>query len=86
MNSRPFLSIITVAYNSSATIWRTLESLRQQTNKNFESIIIDGGSTDATMEIVESFDDIVTKSLSEKDAGIYDALNKGIYFHNDLCQ
>lgn len=78
MNSRPFLSIITVAYNSASTIGRTLESLRQQTKKDFESIVIDGGSTDGTIEIVESFSDVVTKSVSEKDNGIYDAMNKGI--------
>ncbi len=78
MDQRPLLSIITVAYNSAATIGRTLESLRQQTNKNFESIIIDGGSTDGTMEIVKSYSDVVTKSISEKDEGIYDAMNKGI--------
>lgn len=78
MTNEPIISIITVAYNSSATIGRTLESLRQQTNKNFESIIIDGGSADKTMEIVKSYSDVVTKSISEKDNGIYDAMNKGI--------
>lgn len=78
MSHRPFLSIITVSYNSAATIGRTLESLRQQTHKNFESILIDGGSSDATMEIVKSYEDVVTKSISEKDRGIYDAMNKGI--------
>lgn len=78
MNNPPFISIITVAYNSAATIGRTLESLREQTNTNFESIVIDGGSSDDTMEIVQSFGDVVTTSLSESDEGIYDAMNKGI--------
>ncbi|NEN25730.1 glycosyltransferase [Cryomorpha ignava] len=78
MNDKFFISIITVAYNSAATIGRTLESLRQQTDKSFESIVIDGGSKDATMEIVKSFSDVVSKSISEPDKGIYDAMNKGI--------
>lgn len=78
MNKAPLISIITVAYNSAATVSRTLESLRQQTDKRFESIIIDGGSKDGTMDIVEAYQDVVTKSISESDKGIYDAMNKGI--------
>lgn len=78
MTNKPFISIITVAYNSAATIGRTLESLRQQTDTRFESIVIDGGSDDATMEIVKSYHDVVIKSVSEPDNGIYDAMNKGI--------
>ena len=76
--SRPFLSVITVSYNSGATIGRTLESLRAQTNCNFESIVIDGGSNDGTMDIVRDYSDVVSKTVSEKDRGIYDAMNKGI--------
>lgn len=78
MPNQPIISIITVAYHSEATIGRTLESLRQQTDRNFESIVIDGGSTDRTMAIVKSYSDVVTKTISEKDSGIYDAMNKGI--------
>ena len=78
MNNAPFISIITVAFNSASTIGRTLESLRSQTDKRFESIVIDGGSIDDTMKIVESYSDVVSKSVSEKDKGIYDAMNKGI--------
>lgn len=78
MNKPPIISVITVAYNSAATIGCTLESLRLQTDKRFESIVIDGGSKDATMDIVRSYPDVITKSISEPDLGIYDAMNKGI--------
>jgi len=57
---------------------RTLESLRQQTDKRFESIVIDGGSKDGTMDIVKTYPDVVAKHISEPDNGIYDAMNKGI--------
>ena len=78
VNTNALISIITVSYNSAVTIGRTLESLRQQTDKRFESIVIDGGSKDATMEIVKSYADVVIKFISEPDTGIYDAMNKGI--------
>lgn len=78
MNTKPYISIVTVAFNSAATIGRTLESLRLQTDKRFESIVIDGSSKDGTMEIVKSYSDVVSKSISEPDKGIYDAMNKGI--------
>lgn len=78
MKKAPIISIITVSYNSAATIGRTLESLRQQTDKRFESIVIDGGSKDGTMDIVKTDPDVVTKFISETDKGIYDAMNKGI--------
>lgn len=78
MDKLPLVSVITVCYNSVATIGRTLESLRRQSSGNFESIVIDGGSTDGTMDIVKTFGDVVLKSTSEPDGGIYDAMNKGI--------
>jgi glycosyltransferase len=71
------LSIITATYNSAATIADTLECVKQQTYPNIEHIIIDGGSTDNTIEIVKKFSH-VSKIISEKDKGIYDAMNKGI--------
>jgi len=76
MADRPFLSVITVCYNSAETIGRTLQSLSNQTTKDFESIVIDGESTDATLSIVRSFKDRIL--VSEPDSGIYDAMNKGI--------
>lgn len=82
MNIR--LSIITVCYNSENTIKKTLESVLAQSTKDFEYLIIDGGSTDNTYCIILDYVDkfkaegmhIVT--ISEKDRGIYDAMNKGI--------
>ena len=68
------VSIITVCYNSSKTIYKTLESVRNQKFKNFEHIIIDGKSTDNTLEICSSFSHI-KKIISEKDNGVYDAFN-----------
>lgn len=74
----PYFSIITVCYNSEKTIERTITSLRNQSCQNFEYIIIDGGSTDSTLEIIKKNLDVVSILVSEKDEGIYDAMNKGI--------
>lgn len=71
------LSIITATWNSAATLPYTLKSLQEQTSKEFESILVDGASTDSTLEIIKS-SSVVTRWVSEKDKGIYDALNKGI--------
>ncbi len=78
MSDTPFLSVITVCFNSGKTIGDTLESLKNQTCDDFESIVIDGGSSDNTSEIVEKFGDFVNTFVSEPDQGIYDAMNKGI--------
>jgi glycosyltransferase involved in cell wall biosynthesis len=72
------ISIITITYNSEATLADTIESVVNQTYPNIEYIIIDGGSTDKTLSIVESYKDKIFKVVSEKDHGLYDALNKGI--------
>lgn len=73
----PRISIITVTYNSSATIADTLRSVQNQTYQNIEHIVIDGNSTDNTVEIIKSYPH-VSKWISEKDAGLYDAMNKGL--------
>jgi glycosyltransferase len=71
------VTIITVCYNSASTIYHTLTSVQRQSYKNIEHIVVDGGSTDNTVSIVNSFPH-VSAFISEKDGGIYDAMNKGI--------
>ena len=71
------ISIITATYNSAATIADTLDCVKQQDYADIEHIIIDGGSTDNTLEIIKRFNH-VSIVVSEKDNGIYDAMNKGI--------
>ncbi|MAH80309.1 MAG: glycosyl transferase [Rickettsiales bacterium] len=74
----PTLSIITVVYNAKTDLHKTLEELKQQQFTDFELIIIDGGSTDGTLDIIKDYNDIVSYTVSEPDNGIYDAMNKGI--------
>lgn len=71
------ISIITATYNSAATVRDTLECIRRQSHADIEHIIVDGRSSDKTLEIVSSYPH-VAKIISEKDKGIYDAMNKGI--------
>jgi glycosyltransferase involved in cell wall biosynthesis len=73
----PFLSIVTATYNSAETVRDTLESVRQQTFRDFEHIIVDGGSTDGTIDILKEYGPSI-RWISEPDRGIYDAMNKGI--------
>ena len=70
--------IITIAYNSGATIEDTIKSVVAQDYPNIEYIIIDGASKDNTLEIVERYRDRIAVVVSEKDKGIYDAMNKGV--------
>jgi len=72
------ISIITVTYNSAQTIEQTLQSVINQSYKNIEYIIVDGGSTDETLLIIDKYKNNISKLISEKDKGLYDALNKGI--------
>ena len=72
------ISIITVVWNNSATIKDAIDSVLSQTYENIEYIVIDGASTDGTVEIVQSYGDKISKFISEKDKGLYDAMNKGI--------
>ena len=71
------LSVITVTFNSAATLAGAIESVSQQRDVDVEHIIVDGGSIDGTMEVVRSYPHI-RKKVSEPDRGIYDAMNKGI--------
>ena len=72
------ISIITVCYNAEATIEQTIRSVVQQTYSNIEYIIVDGNSTDRTMDIVHSYEAQISTIISEDDNGIYDAMNKGV--------
>lgn len=72
------ISIVIATFNSGKTLKQTLDSIRYQTYKNIELIIIDGLSSDNTLAIIKEYNDIVTKYISEKDNGIYEAFNKGI--------
>jgi len=77
----PLFSIITVAYNSEKTIEQTILSVLNQTFSNYEYLIIDGGSTDSTLEIIKRYESKFCgklKWISEADNGIYYAMNKGI--------
>ena len=78
MNNKIKISIITVTFNSEKTIRDTIESVHSQDYDNIEHVIIDGDSTDNTIEIVKSYGDKISYFISEKDDGIYDAMNKGI--------
>ena len=76
------ISIITATYNSAATIADTLQSVLQQTYQDFEVIVVDGVSSDNTLEIIRSFEPAFQGKLrivSEPDQGLYDAMNKGLH-------
>lgn len=72
------VSIITVSLNSEKTIEQTIKSVLHQTYTNLEYIIIDGGSTDGTIDIIHKYADRIAYFVSEPDNGLYDAMNKGI--------
>ncbi len=74
----PKISIITVSFNSESTIEETLKSITSQDYDNLEYLIIDGGSTDSTLSIVDKYKARIARVVSEKDKGISDAFNKGI--------
>jgi glycosyltransferase involved in cell wall biosynthesis len=74
----PKLSVITVVYNNVRDIERTIRSVVDQTYTNIEYIIIDGASTDGTLDVIARYKDRESKLISEKDKGIYDAMNKGL--------
>lgn len=81
MNSeKPLISIITVVFNGAKTLEQTIQSVINQSYKNIEYILIDGGSTDGTLDIIKSYQSKISFWLSEPDKGLYDAMNKGISF------
>jgi len=76
----PLISIITIVYNNSLHIQKTLNSIFNQKYQNLELIVIDGGSTDNTLNIIKQNNNKIDFWISEKDKGIYDAFNKGMTF------
>lgn len=77
------LTIITINYNNKEGLIKTFESIQSQTWKDFEYIVIDGGSTDGSVELIKN-NPQVTKWVSEKDSGVYNAMNKGILISNGI--
>lgn len=81
------LSIITINYNNRDGLRKTLESVARQTVRDFEYIIIDGGSTDGSVDVIKEFGPVVDYWVSEPDKGIYNAMNKGVLAaHGEYCQ
>ncbi len=74
----PTISIITVCFQAEKTIRQTIESVLSQTYPAIEYIIIDGASIDGTLQIIHQYRDRIAKVVSEKDEGLYDAMNKGL--------
>jgi glycosyltransferase len=72
------ISIVTSVFNNKSYIEDCIKSVLNQTYQNIEYIIIDGGSTDGTLDVIKKYNDKIAKWISEPDNGIYDALNKGI--------
>ena len=77
-NKKPVVSIITACLNAENTIEQTILSVINQTYPNIEYVIIDGNSTDGTLDIVKKYEDHIAKWISEPDTGVYDGMNKGI--------
>src|SRR3546814_379964 len=77
-NFHPTLSVITIVYNNVKDIERTMLSVINQDYDAIEYIIVDGGSTDGTLDIIKNYEDKITKWISEPDKGIYNAMNKGL--------
>ena len=75
---RPKISIVTITYNSEAIVEETIKSVISQDYPDLEYIIIDGGSKDNTLAVVDKYRDRIAKVVSEPDEGISDAFNKGI--------
>lgn len=78
------ISIITATFNVANVLPQLIDSLRKQTDKEFEWIIADGGSTDGTLELLKNIDDLNIQITSQADFGIYDALNRGIKISSGL--
>lgn len=81
------LSIITINFNNRDGLRRTIESVVAQTTRDFEYIVIDGGSTDGSVEVIKEYEEYIDYWVSEPDKGIYNAMNKGVQqAHGEYCQ
>lgn len=78
MESRPMISVITITYNAAETLPLTMESVAEQTFADFEHVVVDGASTDETIMIARQMGTPGLRIISERDKGLYDAMNKGL--------
>jgi glycosyltransferase involved in cell wall biosynthesis len=76
--NKTLITVITIVFNDEKNIERTIQSVINQTYKNIDYIIIDGGSTDKTLDIIHKYEEKIDYWITENDKGIYDAMNKGI--------
>lgn len=78
IEGKPLITIVTVVFNGIDYLEKTIQSVISQTYENVEYIVIDGGSTDGTLDIIKKYESQIDYWVSEKDKGIYDAMNKGV--------
>jgi glycosyltransferase involved in cell wall biosynthesis len=84
--NKPLITIITPTYNAISHLSDTIESIRSQTYDNVEWIVIDGASTDGTIDLIKQNEDVIDYWVSEQDNGIYEAINKAVKFaRGDWC-
>ena len=85
-NRKMLFTIITINYNNHIGLFHTIKSVVSQTYRDFEFVVIDGGSSDDSVDVIKDFDNQITYWVSEKDRGIYHAMNKGVaQAHGDYC-
>jgi glycosyltransferase involved in cell wall biosynthesis len=77
-NTSPLITVITVNYNNAEALEKTIQSVISQTYSSVEYIVIDGASTDNSIDVIKKYESKITKWVSEKDKGIYHAMNKGV--------